>query len=105
MGQGGETPASAITSRIAASVGRELTMFMPRCTPSVIRSGVQPSEFSRFHTAISAPSPARYRQVLVRRAVHDAFAVVVNVVDIGSELQDELHGLQYFGLGSRVFSR
>ena len=48
-----------ITSRIATAVTGELTMFMPRCTPSAIRSGVQPRLFGVFHTSMRAPFSAR----------------------------------------------
>src|SRR5262245_60381890 len=50
---------SFITSRIAVAVGGELTMFMPRCTPSVILSGVHPLPLGRSQTSIRAPFSER----------------------------------------------
>ena len=48
-----------VSSPPTAAVGGELTMFMPRWTPSVILSGVHPLLLGRFHTSIRAPFSAR----------------------------------------------
>ena len=42
---------------MAAAVGAELTMFMPRLMPSAIVRGVQPFLSGRFHTPCGRPSP------------------------------------------------
>ena len=54
----GSTPAAAMTSRIEASVAGELRMFIPRCMPTAMSSGVAPRSFFWFHTAMSAPASA-----------------------------------------------